>query len=184
MFCKKRCFKSFAKFTGKQLCQSLFFNRIAGISPVIFFKKETLAQVFSCEFWEERPWTTGSKDLFCELLTYLNASDFLFKKDVNQGAHWCTICKLGTLSINIAKFFRTAFNLSVSSLQFWIMLTLLKMAKQLPTTMEKAKTKSFRCFLKTSSSRNFRKVPANFEYDIRVGFYFLKTDKLHHVAFH
>ena len=34
--------RNFAKFTGKYLCQSLFFN----------IKKETLAQVFSCEFCE------------------------------------------------------------------------------------------------------------------------------------
>ena len=38
MFCKKGVLRNFAKFTGKHLCQSLF------------FKKETLAQVFSCEF--------------------------------------------------------------------------------------------------------------------------------------
>ena len=36
---KKGVLRNFAKFTGKDLCQSLFFN-----------KKETLAQVFSCEF--------------------------------------------------------------------------------------------------------------------------------------
>ena len=40
--CKKGFLKNFAKFTGKHLCQSLFFN----------IKKETLAQVFSCEFCE------------------------------------------------------------------------------------------------------------------------------------
>ena len=32
--------KNFAKFTGKHLCQNLF------------YKKEALAQAFSCEFWE------------------------------------------------------------------------------------------------------------------------------------
>ena len=36
--------KNFTKFTGKPLCQNLFFNKI--------LKKETLAQVFSCEFCE------------------------------------------------------------------------------------------------------------------------------------
>ena len=36
--------ENFAKFTGKHLCQSLFFNN--------FIKKETLAQMFSCEFCE------------------------------------------------------------------------------------------------------------------------------------
>ena len=35
---KKDVLRNFAKFTGKHLCQSLF------------IKKETLAQVFSCEF--------------------------------------------------------------------------------------------------------------------------------------
>ena len=30
------------------MCQSLFFNKVAGVSN--FIKKETLAQVFYCEF--------------------------------------------------------------------------------------------------------------------------------------
>ena len=40
-FSVKSILRNFAKFTGKRLCQSLFFN-----------KKETLAQVFSCDFCE------------------------------------------------------------------------------------------------------------------------------------
>ena len=40
VFYKKGALKNFTKFTGKYLCQSLF------------IKKETLAQVFSCEFCE------------------------------------------------------------------------------------------------------------------------------------
>ena len=39
---KKRVLRNFAKFTGKHLCQSLFFNKVAG----------TVAQVFSCKFCE------------------------------------------------------------------------------------------------------------------------------------
>ena len=39
----------FSKFTGKHLCQSLFFNKFAG-QACNFIKKQTLAQVFSCEF--------------------------------------------------------------------------------------------------------------------------------------
>ena len=38
VFCRKVYLKIFAKFTGKHLCQSLF------------FVKETLAQTFSCGF--------------------------------------------------------------------------------------------------------------------------------------
>ena len=37
---------------GKYLCQSLFFNKTAGNVAYNFIKKEALAQVFSCEFWE------------------------------------------------------------------------------------------------------------------------------------
>ena len=44
VFCKKGALRNFSKSTGKHMCQSLFFNKIAGLRP------ETLAQVFSCEF--------------------------------------------------------------------------------------------------------------------------------------
>ena len=39
------------KFTGKQLCQSLFLIKLQ-VSACNFIKKETLAQVFSCELRE------------------------------------------------------------------------------------------------------------------------------------
>ena len=64
MFYKKVVLRNFTKFTGKHLWQSLFFNKVAN-----FIKKETLAQVFSCEFCEvskknfltEHVWATASK---------------------------------------------------------------------------------------------------------------------------
>ena len=65
---RKGVLRKFAKFTGKHLCQSFFFNKVAGLRPATllkkklwhrcfpeacnFIKKETLAQVFSCEFCE------------------------------------------------------------------------------------------------------------------------------------
>ena len=49
MFCKKGVLRNVTKFTGKHLCQSLFFNKVAGLRPI---KTETLAEVFSCEFRE------------------------------------------------------------------------------------------------------------------------------------
>ena len=51
---KKGALRKFTKFTGKNLCQCLFFNKVAGLSPRAcnFIKKETLSQVFSCEFYE------------------------------------------------------------------------------------------------------------------------------------
>ena len=52
VFCEKGVLRNFSKFTGKQVCQSLFFNKVADLRPQAcnFIKKETLAQVFSCEF--------------------------------------------------------------------------------------------------------------------------------------
>ena len=40
LFCRYGVLKNFAKFTGKHLYQSHFFNKVAGLRP----------QVFSCEF--------------------------------------------------------------------------------------------------------------------------------------
>ena len=46
MFCGT--FKNFAKFTRKHLCRSLYFNKVV-LQACYFIKKETLAQLFSCE---------------------------------------------------------------------------------------------------------------------------------------
>ena len=43
---KKAVLRNFIKFSGKHLCQSLFFNKVPGLRP------GTLAQVFSCEICE------------------------------------------------------------------------------------------------------------------------------------
>ena len=51
VFCKEGVLRNFSKFTGKHLCQSLFFNKVAG-QACDFIKKETLAKLFSCEFCE------------------------------------------------------------------------------------------------------------------------------------
>ena len=49
---KTGALRNFAKLTGKDLCQSLFFIKVAGLWPVTLLKKETLAQAFLCEFCE------------------------------------------------------------------------------------------------------------------------------------
>ena len=66
LFCNKGVLRNLVKFTAKHLWQSLFFNKVA--SACNFIKKETLAQVFYCEFCEisknnfftEHLWTTAS----------------------------------------------------------------------------------------------------------------------------
>ena len=44
--------KNFTKFTGKHLCMSLFFNKVAGLRPsgLQIYYNETPTQVFSCEY--------------------------------------------------------------------------------------------------------------------------------------
>ena len=39
MFCKKGVLRNFGKFAGKHLCQSFFFNKLAGLSPATLLKK-------------------------------------------------------------------------------------------------------------------------------------------------
>ena len=64
---RKGVLRNFAKFTGKHLCQGLFFNKVADLRPATLSKMR-LAQVFSCGFCEiskntlftEHLWTTAS----------------------------------------------------------------------------------------------------------------------------
>ena len=37
VFCKKGFHRNFAKLAGKHLCQSLFFNKVAGLRPATLF---------------------------------------------------------------------------------------------------------------------------------------------------
>ena len=63
---KKVVLRNFAKVTGKRQYQSLFFNKACN-----FIKKETLAQVFSCEFCEI------SRNTFLHRTLLVAASAFL-----------------------------------------------------------------------------------------------------------
>ena len=53
LFCKRDVPRNVAKFTEKHLCHRLFFNKVVDLRPATLFKKETLPQVFSCEFCEK-----------------------------------------------------------------------------------------------------------------------------------
>ena len=74
---EKGVLRNFAKFTGSNLCQRLYFNKVAALRPATLYykrvsgtcsciKKESLAQVLSCEFSEiftEHLGTTASESL-------------------------------------------------------------------------------------------------------------------------
>ena len=81
VFCKKGVLRNFASFTGRHLCQSLFFNKVAG-GACNFVKKETLAQMFSCEF--------------CEISKYT-----FFLQNASGGCFWKYLCwKVNTYSFH------------------------------------------------------------------------------------
>ena len=50
VFCKKGVLENFAKFTGKNLCHSLFFNKVAG--PCNFIKFNLIFSLGSGLGWE------------------------------------------------------------------------------------------------------------------------------------
>ena len=85
IFCKKGVLRNFTKFTVKHLCQSLFFNKVAVEVACNFTKKETLVQVFSCEFCK-----ISKNTFFTEhwwLLQYMRIHDLIFRS-IRQYVYW------------------------------------------------------------------------------------------------
>ena len=73
MFCKKGVVRNFTKFTGKHLCQSLFFNKVAGLSPATLLKKRLWHRCFPLNFAK-----------FLRTLCLQNTSDRLLLPIVNN----------------------------------------------------------------------------------------------------
>ena len=50
MLCKNGVLRNIAKFTGKHLCESLFFNKFAGVRPATLLKKKIWHWYFPVNF--------------------------------------------------------------------------------------------------------------------------------------
>ena len=50
MICKKGFLRNLVKFTGKHLCQSIFFNKVAGLRPATLLKKRPWHRCFPMNF--------------------------------------------------------------------------------------------------------------------------------------
>ena len=50
MFRQKDVLRNFAKFTGKHLCQRLYFNKFAGLRLQLSLKRDSVTGVFLCIF--------------------------------------------------------------------------------------------------------------------------------------
>ena len=124
LFCKKGVLRKLAKFAGKHQYQSLFLIKLqtSGQQPHVcnLIKKETVAQLFSCEFCEI------SKNIFLHRTLLVTAS----VKNMGQNSHLRCSLKIGVLKnladlrpatlvkqrlwhscfpVNVAKFLRTPF---------------------------------------------------------------------------
>ena len=84
VFYKKGVLRNFDKFTGKHLCQSLFFNKVAGYRPATLLKKRLLYRCFPLNFCKISKNNFFIEHLWWLLLTTFNISDvcfwFKFKK--------------------------------------------------------------------------------------------------------
>ena len=78
VFCKKGVLRNFSKFTGKHLCLSLFFNKVAGLR-----QKETLAQVFFCEFCKISQNTFFTEHLWATTSVLDNSHNSQIKFNIN-----------------------------------------------------------------------------------------------------
>ena len=50
VFCLKLVLRNFEKFTGKHTCESLFFNKVAGLRPATLLKKRLWHRCFLVNF--------------------------------------------------------------------------------------------------------------------------------------
>ena len=50
VFCKKGVLRNFTKFTGKHLCPSLLFNKVAGLGPATLLKRKLWHRRFPVNF--------------------------------------------------------------------------------------------------------------------------------------
>ena len=73
VFFKKGVLRNFAKFTEKHLCQSLFFNKVAGLSPATLLKKGLWRWRFPVNFVKFLRTTFFKEDLWW-LLPYISDS--------------------------------------------------------------------------------------------------------------
>ena len=74
VFCDKGVLRNFAKFAGKHLCQSLFFNKVAGLRPATLLKKRLRHMCFPLNFAKFRRTFFVAEHLQWLLLKFLRLS--------------------------------------------------------------------------------------------------------------
>ena len=85
-FCKKGVLKDIAKFTGEQLHQRLFLNKVAGLRPATLFKKRLWHRCFPVNFAKflRTPFSQNTSwRLLLNQVTNLKSLGFTQKKIAN-----------------------------------------------------------------------------------------------------
>ena len=70
LFCEKGVLRNLAKLTGKHLCRSLFFNKVADLRPATLFKKRPWRTCFLVDFVKFLK-TPSSQNTSWRLLPYI-----------------------------------------------------------------------------------------------------------------
>ena len=103
MFCKEGVLKNFVKSTGNQLCQSLFFNKVAGIRPATLLTKRLWYRCFPVNFAK-----------FLRILFYRTppVATFVLAMDdilacLLSNLEWHLLMSAGTIHENRPKFIRS-----------------------------------------------------------------------------
>ena len=71
LLCIKGVFRNFGKFTGKHLCQSVFFNKVAGLGPATLLKKRCWPRCFPVNVAKFLSKNNFFKNTSWQLLLYL-----------------------------------------------------------------------------------------------------------------
>ena len=73
MFYEKGDLRNVTKFTGKHMCQNLFFNKIAGLKPANSVKKRPWHRCFSVNFVKflRTPFLQNTPDCFCIEISHI-----------------------------------------------------------------------------------------------------------------
>ena len=107
---KEDILRKFTKFTGKHLCQSLFFNKSGGLRPATLFKRKLLHSCFPVNFakYSRTPFLQSTSGQL--LLCFIEFSDWeLLPQNFKNSCCWKIGCgKHDRLRNNFIKFPRTS----------------------------------------------------------------------------
>ena len=94
VFYKKGVLRNFAKFTWKQLCQSFFFNKVAGLRPATLLKKRAWHSCFPVnfvKFLRTRFYRASPDDCFrwyIDILRKAKEEILMFRKNEKIWKYW------------------------------------------------------------------------------------------------